>query len=105
MTIKAARLDAAGVYQGIDELPDDSALTPSHLEQITRCDLQPGQYKWIADANNPYGGAFWPLKWLDLQDRLQQDIAAAHQRRQIALSGRPAERRAASERKPRPRRN
>jgi hypothetical protein len=55
MTIRAARLDALGVYQGIDVLDDASHLTPQHLPQITECDLPPGRYRWT-------GIQFMPLR-------------------------------------------
>lgn len=72
MTIQAALLDDADVYLRMDELADESALTPRHLPQITVCDLPPGQYKWIAGAGE-FGGAFWPLSWLE---RVAADAAA-----------------------------
>jgi hypothetical protein len=57
MTIKAARLDALGVYQGIDVLDDPSHLTPEHLPQITECDLPPGRYRWTGDQFRPLRAA------------------------------------------------
>lgn len=66
MTIRAARIDAQGIYQGIDELADEGALTELHLPLITACDLAVGEYKWIPTDNpmNEYGGAFFPVAWL-----------------------------------------
>jgi hypothetical protein len=61
MTIRAARLDALGIYQGMDVLDDASHLTPQHLPQITACDLPPGRYRWTP-AQNPMGGEFRPLR-------------------------------------------
>jgi hypothetical protein len=57
MTIRAARLDALGVYQGIDVLDDASHLTPQHLPQITECDLPPGRYRWTGDQFRPLRAA------------------------------------------------
>lgn len=64
MTVKAALLDERGVYLRMDELADETQLTAQHVPSITSCDLPPGQYKWIAEEMNEYGGAFWPIKWL-----------------------------------------
>jgi hypothetical protein len=66
--VKAARLDANGVYLGMDDLASPAELTPLHLAQITECDLKPGEYRWIQETGNPgnpYGGAFWSIAWLD----------------------------------------
>jgi hypothetical protein len=71
--IRAALLDADGVYLRMDELTDPGDLTARHLPQIQSCDLPSGQYRWIADENNPLMGAFWPIKWLE---RVQDDKAA-----------------------------
>ena len=64
--IRAALLDARGVYQRIDTLASAADLTPLHLPQITGCDLPAGEYVWIP-ADNQFGGAFWPLAWLRRQ--------------------------------------
>jgi hypothetical protein len=64
MTIKAALLDERGIYLRMDEVQSESDLTASHVPSITECDLPAGKYKWIADATNEYGGAFWPVDWL-----------------------------------------
>jgi len=77
MTVRAALLDAEGVYLRMDELADEAALTPQHLPQITSCDLAPGEYRWIADERNAYGGAFWPLKWLARCERDRQAVQEA----------------------------
>lgn len=68
--IKAARIDARNVYQGIDTLEDESQLTDRHLPAVRDCDLMPGEYEWIATDNplNEYGGAFWPLSYLKRLD-------------------------------------
>lgn len=80
--IKAALLNSEGVFERMDELGDASQLTPLHLPQISECDLPPGKYRWIADASNPYGGAFWSLAWLE---HVAATAAAAE--RQAALAG------------------
>ena len=67
MTIHAALLDANGVFLRIDELASEADLTPRHLAAITTCDLAPGEYKWVPDDANPYGGAFWNITWLKKQ--------------------------------------
>ncbi len=43
--VRAAKLNAAGVFIGIEELPEDE-LTPHHLPEITDCDLPPHKYRW-----------------------------------------------------------
>lgn len=75
MTIKAALLDEAGIYERIDELASAADLTPLHLPQITRCDLPPGRYRWIPTDNpaNEYGGAFWDVEVIK---RLSPDMRA-----------------------------
>ncbi len=58
--VRAALIDAGGVYQGMVELEEDQ-LTSRHLPQITDCDLPPNAgYKWVVDRDNPFGGAFVP---------------------------------------------
>jgi hypothetical protein len=47
--VRAARLDEAGVFQCVDDLPE-AELTPLHLPQIPECDLPPGAYRWDATA-------------------------------------------------------
>ena len=74
MTLRAALLDATGVYLQIDELASDRDLTPQHLPQITECDLPPGQYRWVVESTAPEGGRFWPIWWLD---KVVADAAAA----------------------------
>ncbi len=46
-TTKIAVLDAAGVYQGEQEIPL-ADLTPDHVHLQDGCDLPPGQYRWDA---------------------------------------------------------
>ena len=84
--MKAALLDADGVFLRIDELASEADLTPRHLAAITSCDLPPGEYKWLPDAANPYGGAFWNIAWLQKRDDTQAQAAieariAAHRNR------------------------
>ena len=81
MTVRAALLDADGVYLRMDELANRAALTARHLEKITSCDLAPGEYRWIADARNEYGGAFWPLEWLA---RVERDLQAVQEAQEKA---------------------
>jgi hypothetical protein len=86
MTIRAARLDANDIYVCIDELADQSQLTGRHLPAIEACDLPAGKYRWLADAANAAGGAFWPVAWLDAQ---ASNIAAI-ERQQTQKSARAA---------------
>lgn len=65
MSVKAALLDAQGIYLRMEELADESQLTDRHLPTITSCDLPAGKYQWIADVRNPYGGSFFEVEWLD----------------------------------------
>lgn len=58
MTIKAVLLDENMIYQRVDELEDESLLTPLHLPQITSCDLPPGTYRWLPEA-----GHFESVAW------------------------------------------
>lgn len=81
MTIKAALLDARGVFLRVDTLPDASHLTPSHLPAIADCDLPPGQHVWVPDAANPYGGAFWEIAWLRRIAATREDAAANRARK------------------------
>lgn len=74
--VRAARLDADGIYVGMDEFDDESGLTPLHLPQITECDRPPGKYKWLADAGNPFGGAFWPVEYLEKVERARSEAEA-----------------------------
>jgi len=87
MTIRAVLLDAPaaggmGVYLRVDELADETALTERHVPAISACDLPPGKYRWVPDANprNPFGGAFWPLNYLNRLAQDQVDVAAAEAR-------------------------
>ena len=80
MTLRAALVDADGVYLRMDELADEAALTPQHLPQITSCDLATGEYRWVPDERNEFGGAFWPLKWLARVKRDQQAVQEAQQK-------------------------
>jgi hypothetical protein len=87
MTIKAALLDAPaaggmGVYVRMDELPDATALTERHVPAVIVCDLPAGKYRWVPDATgrNPFGGAFWPLNYLNRLAQDQIDVAAAEAR-------------------------
>lgn len=78
MTVKAALLDAAGVFLRVEELTSKADLTPRHIAKITQCDLPSGRYKWIADpSNKQYGGAFWPLTYLAAVDKTKHEAADA----------------------------
>lgn len=92
MTLLAALIDADGVFLRMEELADPRQLTARHLPQITACDLPAGKYKWVADARNPYGGAFWSLEWLK---RIEDDRAAvrAALEKEQRIAARRAERR------------
>jgi len=80
MTVRAALLDANGVYLRMDTLADPGELTPLHLPAITECDLAPGKYRWIVDRENAFGGAFWPLKWLARVERDRQAVQEAQEK-------------------------
>lgn len=43
--IPVARLDAAGLYIGLDHLPE-AGITKDHIVLRDGCDLPPGQYRW-----------------------------------------------------------
>jgi hypothetical protein len=73
--VHAARIDANGIYLGMDELPADQ-VTALHLPQITSCDLTPGKARWIPEENNPYGGHFENIK-AELQSAIQPDALNA----------------------------
>jgi hypothetical protein len=74
--MKAALLDADGVFQKIDDVP---VPTERHLPQITQCDLPAGKYKWIPDPTSPSGGAFWPLKYLRRIEQDKLDVQGAQE--------------------------
>ena len=46
--VQVARLDANGIYQGIDEIDADD-LTETHVHLPNGCDLPPGTYRWDND--------------------------------------------------------
>lgn len=48
-TVTVARLDANGVYWGVDTI-ERAALTAEHVEVPADCDLAPGAYRWNAAA-------------------------------------------------------
>lgn len=54
-TLAVARLDADGVYHGIDHLPADQ-VTADHVPLPDGCDLPPGCYRWDRASS-----AFVPL--------------------------------------------
>lgn len=91
MTVKAALLDARGVFKGMAELADESEITPLHLPQITECDLPPDLYKWIDRPGNEFGGAFWPISFLEHTARLEAAAreALAQKTQRDALGARP----------------
>lgn len=72
-TITCARVDADGVYQGMETL-ERVDLTALHIQTVTECDLAPGLYRWVAHDGNAFGGEFKSVKWLEAQARL--DAAA-----------------------------
>lgn len=55
--VKAAKLNDAGVFIGMDEILE-SELTSNHLPQITDCDLPVDAYRWVVDESKPEGGTF-----------------------------------------------
>jgi hypothetical protein len=98
MTIRAALLDATGVYLRMDELAEVSQITESHLSQIIECDLPAGKYRWIADSTNSFGGAFWPLAWIARieADRFAVQEAAERAAERERIRALPAELRRAA---------
>lgn len=84
MTIRAALLDADGVFVRMDTLADARQLTARHLPKITSCDLKPGTYRWVPDPANSYGGAFWPIQWLE-QRKADEAAIALSLRKQAEL--------------------
>jgi hypothetical protein len=84
----AALLDENGVFLRMEEVLEP---TNRHLPQITQCDLPSGKYQWVADANNPFGGAFWPVAWLQRVEQDKLDVIAAAQAAQV-LAQRRAQR-------------
>jgi hypothetical protein len=57
--MKAALLDAAGIYLGIVEV-DKTELTARHLPQIPECDLEPGRWRWNGKYMEPLKAAEIP---------------------------------------------
>jgi hypothetical protein len=74
--IRCALIDERGIYQGMTEI-DESELGPQHLPTITDCDLPAGQYQWVVDAGNPYGGKFVSMRMLQAAQRLKEEVAHA----------------------------
>jgi hypothetical protein len=87
--MRAALLSPAGIFLRIEEVEQ---LTERHLPQIVECDLPTGQYQWIPDPDNPYGGAFWHVKWVQ---RVKQDLLDVEKAKNAAqtLAARRAARR------------
>src|SRR5688572_14868512 len=83
--MRAALLDDNDVFIRVEEVVEP---TNRHLPQITECDLPSGKYQWIADSNNPYGGAFWPVKWLERVEQDKRDVIAAAQAAQVLVQRR-----------------
>lgn len=54
-TVAVARFDAAGVYQGIEQIPADQ-VTDNHVPLPDGCDLPSGRYFWDRDK-----ATFMPL--------------------------------------------
>lgn len=66
--VTVARLDAAGVYLGTEQIPADQ-VTADHVQLPDGCDLPPGKYGWDRDKR-----AFVPLA--DAQQRaVEQPVA------------------------------
>lgn len=93
MTLRAALIDANGVFLRMDELADPREMTARHLPQITDCDLPSGKYKWVPDPMNPYGGAFWDLAWLKRVEDDRAAVLAAQEKEQRIAARRAARRR------------
>lgn len=86
--MRMALLSPAGVFLRMDDVEEP---TERHLPQITECDLPPGRYKWVPDPDNPFGGAFWEMRWLARVEQDKLDVIAASQAAQ-RLSERRAQR-------------
>jgi hypothetical protein len=54
--MQVARLDADGVFQGVEEI-DLAQLTVDHVPLPDGCDLPPGRYRWLPERQ-----AFWPIE-------------------------------------------
>jgi hypothetical protein len=78
--IRCAKLNEQGDYLGMVEI-EEAQLTPQHLRQIDVCDLEPGKYRWVADEANPMGGAFFPIAYLELREKLASEVAEEEKRR------------------------
>lgn len=59
---QTAVVDSRGLYLGMfaESFPIDKA--HRRLTAIVECDLPVGEYFWQDDADNPFGGAFWPIR-------------------------------------------
>lgn len=57
-----AVIDERGVYLGMFASSFPIAEGHRRLQAIVECDLPVGEYAWVDDETNPFGGAFWPLK-------------------------------------------
>lgn len=71
--MRAALLDENGVFLRMDEVDTPTA---RHLPQITSCDLPPGRYKWIP-GDNPEGGQFVEVAWLERFEATRREAAEA----------------------------
>ena len=49
-TVHRAKLDAAGVYQGVEEVVE---LVAGDIPVPADCDLTPGEYIWVGDTFMP----------------------------------------------------
>src|SRR5688572_33292615 len=83
--MRMALLSPAGVFLRMDDVEQPTA---NHLPQITECDLPPGRYKWVPDLENPFGGAFWEMKWLARVEQDKLDVIAASQAMQTLATRR-----------------
>jgi hypothetical protein len=81
MSVKAALLDKDGVFLRIDELASEANLTERHLPQITHCDHQSGEYRWVPDARNPSGGSFESIAWRERVEETKRKAAEENTKR------------------------
>ena len=80
--MRMATIDADGIYLGMEDVAAGKA-SARHLQKVTSCDLPPGKYKWIVDAANPFGGAFWPIDYLASIERTKAEKTKAEKTKDV----------------------
>ena len=71
--IHCALLSADDLFVKMVEI-EPGQLTDRHLTTITECDLEPWKYRWVANAKNSFGGAFWPLANMTALRAAEQEV-------------------------------